>query len=239
MRRLVTYTVVASLAAGVLAGCGQAGAPGAVGARKGAAQLRGLSAQASLARQFYERVKANYAGSVAIEGDRVTLTYPDQPVSIYDFSDTPRTGKVAVTIGSFETELSMADLMASAPEEGVGTEVLPALLVPIALDMAAAGGQALIMYWIGHRGDEFDKGDAAKAVALAMALAIVPFLGEMTALGHILPVAAKLVASSNGFAAKEIMRAAAGMSGEIIELVKYLIKLRKAKKGGEAVPGVI
>jgi hypothetical protein len=29
------------------------------------------------------------------------------------------------------------------------------------------------------------------------------------------------------------------MSGEIIDLVKFLVKLRKAKKGGEATPGVI
>ena len=237
MRRLVSITVATALAAGALAGCGQAGPAGLAGARK-AAQVRGLS-QASLARQFYDRMKATYAGDVAIAGDRVTLTYPDQPVSIYDFSDAARTGKVHVTIGAFETACDVADLMADAPEGDVGAEVLPALLVPIALDMAAAGGQALIMYWIGHRGDDFDKGDAAKAVALAMALAIVPFLGEMSALGHILPIAAKLVASSNGFAAKEVMRAAAGMSGEIIELVKYLYKLRKAKKAGEGVPGII
>ncbi len=233
MRRLVTLTLVASLAGSMLAGCASTGPASPGGARKAAGALRGLGKEASIARQFYERVKQTYAGQVAIEGERVSLTYPDQPVSIYDFTDTPRTGQVRVSIGEFETALPFADLMAGAPDEGVGAEVLPVLLVPIALDMAAAGGQALVLYWLGHRGDEFDKGDATKVVALAMALSIVPFLGEMSALGHILPVAAKLIANSNGFAAREVMRAAAAMSGEIIDLVKYLLKLRKAKKGGE------
>ena len=239
MRRLVSVTLVAALASGVLVGCGQADPLGAAGARKAAAQARGFAQQGSPARQFFERIKGSYAGHVERDGDRVTLTYPDQPVSVYDFTDTARTGQVRVTIGAFETTLDFAALMIGAPEEGLGPEVLPALLVPIALDMAAAGGQALIMYWISHRGEEFDKGDAAKAVALGMALAIVPFLGEMSALGHILPVAAKLVANSNGFAAREVMRAAAAMSGEIIDLVRYLLKLRKAKKAGEGTPGII
>lgn len=242
MRRLVTWTVVASLAGSVLAGCGQAGPSGSAGpagVRRAAGALHGLAQEASLARRFYERMKPTYAGKVAIVGDRVTLSYPDQPASVYDFTDTPRTGQVLVSIGEFRTAIAVADLLAGAADEGPGAEVLPALLVPIALDMAAAGGQALVLYWLGHRGDEFDKGDAAKCVALAMALAIVPFLGEMSALGHILPVAVKLVASSNGFAAREVMRAAAALSGEILELVKFLIKLRKARQGGEGAPGII
>lgn len=236
MRRSVTLTLVAALAMGTLAGCGQAG-PGQTAAARRAAAVQ--AREASPAKQFYQRMKGMYAGEVTIAGDRVSLAYPDQPVSVYDFADTAHTGQVRVTIGEFETAMAFADLMADAPEGGAGAEILPALLVPIALDMAAAGGQALVLYWLGHRGEDFDKGDAAKCVALAMALAIVPFLGEMSALGHILPVAAKLVGSSNGFAAKEVMRAAAAMSGEIIELVRFLIKLRKSKKAGEGTPGII
>lgn len=236
MRRSVSLTLVAALTAGLVAGCGQAGPGQAAGVRRASAiQAR----EAAPARLFYQRMKATYAGEVTLQGDRVSLAYPDQPISVYDFAETPRTGQVRVIIGAFETSTTLADLMTDAPEGGAGPEVLPALLVPIALDMAAAGGQALVLYWLGHRGEDFDKGDAAKCVALAMALAIVPFLGEMTALGHIIPVAAKLVASSNGFAAKEVMRAAAAMSGEIIELVRFLIKLRKSKKAGEGTPGII
>ena len=48
-----------------------------------------------------------------------------------------------------------------------------------------------------------------------------------------------LVASSGGFGAREIARAAAAMSGEILELVKYLYKLHKAKQGGEAASPIL
>ena len=48
-------------------------------------------AEASPARAFYERMKAQYAGSVTIAEDRVTLRSPDQPASVYDFTDAART----------------------------------------------------------------------------------------------------------------------------------------------------
>lgn len=234
-------TWVLALIVATLAGCGRVPllGPGAA-APRGAAFQRGLQLEGSHAQQFYARMKGAYQGQVALEGDRVSLTSPDQPVSVYDFSETARTGKVHLTIGEFTLDLAFAELMVSAPDGETGTEVLPALLVPIAMDMAAAGGQALVIYWLRHRGDAFDKGDAAKAVGLAMALAIVPFLGEMSALGHVIPLAAKLVAACPSFEAREVMRAAAGLTGEFIDLVKVLIKLRKQKQqGGERVVGVI
>lgn len=238
MQQTVGMTLVLAVLAGSLSGCGQAVGPNAALARQ-AALTRARATEGPPARQFYERMKGHYTGSLTITGDRVTLAYPDQPAAIYDFAETARSGQVHVTIGEFQTLLPFADLMEGAADDGAGAEVLPVLLVPIALDMAAAGAQALALYWLGHRGDAFDKRDAAKAVALGMALAIVPFLGEMSALGKIVPVAAKLVAGAGGFGAREIARAAAAMSGEILDLVKYLYKLHKAKQGVESASPIL
>ena len=183
-----------------------------------------------LAGRFAELVRPTFTGTLAVLGPLVTVT-ADGLSTRYDFTNTPETGTVVVTSGEFTTELPLDELMpanAAKPAGGMQTEVLPVLLVPIATQCAIAAAKALAMYYITHRGEEFDKSDALKACVVAMGLSLIPFVGQFGTAGALVPVAAKILASSTSFAFADLAKAAVGMLDEIVPIVLMLIKSRKA-----------
>lgn len=231
MRQLLRGTLAAVLVTVTLAGCGQAPRNGiAIG--RVPAKLRGLNTQqTSHAQRFAEAVKAMFAGHVTIDGDRVTLRFEKSMETLYDFSDTAATGQVRVVADGFEAVVPFADLMEGFTPEGASAEVLPALLVPIAIQCAAAGAQALALYYFNHRGDDFVKEDALKAIVVGMGIALIPFCGQIRYINHLGPVAIKLLAASATFAAPDIARAAMSMLPNIVSAVRAILKERKQAAG--------
>jgi hypothetical protein len=232
MRTPIASLLILALAAAPLAGCGQPSLAGAPGVRM-AGKVKAKSADASaMAVRFAEAIKPSFAGQIGVKGAVVSLRF-EETVTYYDFKDTPATGVVLISADEFTTEMPLEDLMRGAAVGGQGTEALPVLLVPIATQVAIAAAKALAMYYITHRGEEFDKGDAAKATVVAMGLAMIPFVGAFGTAGQFLPVATKLLATSGSFAYKDLAKAAIGMVDEIVPLVLALIKARRAG-GAEA-----
>jgi type IV secretory pathway protease TraF len=121
--------------------------------------------------------------------------------------------------------------MESFAADGDGPEVLPALLIPIAVQMTAAAAEALALYWLDHHGAAFQKDEAVKAMVVAMGVSLVPFMAEVKYLGHLAPVAAKILAVAPAFDAVSIAKAAVPMIGEIVLALREIWKERKAAKG--------
>jgi hypothetical protein len=232
MRTPIASLLILALVATPLAGCGQTSLAGAPSMRM-AGKVKAKSTDASaLAVRFAEAIKPSFAGQIGVKGSVVSMRF-EETLTHYDFRDAPATGMVLISADEFTTEMPLEDLMRGAAVGGQGSEALPVLLVPIATQVAIAAAKALAMYYITHRGEEFDKGDAAKATVVAMGLALIPFVGAFGTAGQFLPVAAKLLATSSSFAYKDLAKAAIGMVDEIVPLVLALIKARRAG-GAEA-----
>jgi hypothetical protein len=194
------------------------------------AKARAVDASpAGLASRFADLMRPNFTGTLTVEGAVVTLS-ADEIATRYDFSNAPTTGMVKVSADDFSTEESLEQLMQGATVKagGMTTELLPVLLVPIATQVAIAAAKALAMYYITHRGEDFDKSDAAKACVVAMGLALIPFVGPLGTVGQFVPVAAKILQVAPSFAYADLAKAAIGMLDEIVPLVLMLIKARKA-----------
>jgi hypothetical protein len=212
----------------MLAGCGKPMPTGA-GLRQGQRLAARNTDAASLAGRFADAVKANFTGGVTVRGAIVTLSFDDgNPSTSYDFTRTPENGHVVVTSEDFSTDVPVEELMKGAAT--AGTEVLPALLAPIAIQVCTAAAKSLALYYITHRGDDFDKSEAVKVTVVAMGLALIPFVGQVGAVGQLAPVAVKLLASSSSFAYKDLAKAAVGMMDEIVPIVVLLVKKYKDQK---------
>lgn len=226
MRTPIATLLVLALAM-PLAGCGKPLPAGAPTARQ-ATKVRAKSVEgAILAQRFADAMKPGFNGILRVQGALVHLEF-DGATTTYDFTTTAQSGQVRIISDEFSAELPLEDLMRGAAVGGQGAEVLPVLLVPIATQVAIAAAKALAMYYITHRGEEFDKGDAAKATVVAMGLALIPFVGQMGTVGSFVPLAAKLIATSSSFGYKDLAKAAIGMVDEIVPLVLALIKARRA-----------
>lgn len=231
MRTPIASLLVLALASAPLAGCGRSVPVGAAAVRT-AVKTRAKAVDKSptgLANQFADLMRPNFTGTLTVEGPVVSLS-ADDLTTRYDFTETPTTGTVTVSSDDFSTEVPLDQLMQGATVRagGMTTEVLPVLLVPIATQVAIAAAKALAMYYITHRGEDFDKSDAAKACVVAMGLALVPFVGSFGAVGQFVPVAAKILEVAPSFAYKDIARAAIGMLDQIVPIVLMLIKARKS-----------
>lgn len=225
MRKPLSALLILALTA-PLAACGQA-APIGLGLERQGTRLDRRSADgATHADRFAEALRTTFRGKLRRTGEVVTLESEDIIVH-YDFSRADETGQVRITSEGFETEMALSEVLAGAKSGEVGTEALPVLLVPIATQVAIAAAKALAMYYITHRGEEFDKSDAIKVTVVAMTLAVVPFVGSLGTFGQFVPIAGKLLASSSSFAFKDLAKAAVSMVDEIVPLVVWLIKQRK------------
>lgn len=231
MRKPVACLLIAALSAVLLAGCGRPAPTGLAGARAPQRlSARNTADAPTLANRFAEALRATYTGAITVRGAVVTLSFEGTPATVYDFSRTPETGQVAVTSEDFETDVALEELMKGAATGGATAEVLPALLVPIAIQVCTAAAKSLALYAITHRGDEFDKGEAVKVTVVAMGLALIPFIGQVGTVGQLAPLAVKLLASSSSFAYKDLAKAAVGMIDEILPVVVMLVKKHRSKK---------
>lgn len=174
MARRTTAVVLATSMLGLsLAGCGApatqlAGAPSAV-----KAQARTYTS-AQLALKFARQIEAQTGKMPEVRGSQVIIRTAEGEDAVYDFSNTPSSGKVVFRAGDLTTEFEWA------PGDQVNTKAIPAIVVAIAVKMVWGGTKAFLKYWLTHPGDKFVKKDCVKLVVFGMVaegLTAIPVVG--------------------------------------------------------------
>lgn len=98
-------------------------------------------------------------GTVSVSGSRVTVEgLADVPV-VYDFSETPRTNQVQIQVGEYRDVVRRDEL--AQPD-------VAWMAIKLATRMVYGGAKAYIWYWRNHKGDQYNREDAVKAVVYGM-----------------------------------------------------------------------
>lgn len=160
----------AALAASMtLTACGRATGPiAATPGTPGAMRAASAAEAKAKAERFAAAIRTSFKGQVTVSKALVTLSAPDAAPVRYDFTKTPATGLVVVSMEGYETAVPEAKLMDSATR-------LPQIVVTIAIHMLLGGAKALVIYYIKHPKD-FDKKEATRAVLVGMGKALVSFV---------------------------------------------------------------
>ncbi|MNX66481.1 hypothetical protein D3C86_975760 [compost metagenome] len=208
-----------------LAGCGLSptGSPLSGGAD---ALSEAQSAKSErLAREFAQKVQVRFEGPVVVKGDVVTLHYQLMAPTVYDFSKAPRKGTVRISSKDYDLELPLDKVM-----QTVEIDMLPAFVVPIAIEMAIGAAKGLSIYWLTHRGEAFNRQEAIKATAVGMAASLIPFASGIPIVDQLLPLAVSILATSKSLHYKDIAASAMGKVDQIVALISSIQWPRKSKK---------
>jgi hypothetical protein len=230
MRRITAALLALSLSATALAGCGQTvtQAPANRAAIAGAQALGNPSAPASqLSKEFESRLAEQYGAKVSRKGTAVTLQNGDSR-TIYEFSATPRTGKVRVSSGEYTFELSHAKLIEGGKTGEMNAEVLPAMLIPIAIQVGLGASMGVANYWLHHRGDAFKRDEAIKAAVEGMLVALIPITREIKYAQYLVPLAVAIVKSANSLNYKDLAKAAMASIDDIVRVLIAIIRDMKS-----------
>lgn len=163
--RLLAAALAASL---TLTACGRTGLTTAQPGTPGAVRVASAAEANAKAERFAAAIRKSFKGQVTVVKAVVTLSAPDTSPVRYDFTKTPATGLVAVSMEGYETLVPESKLMDSATR-------LPQIVVTIAIQMLLGGAKALVIYYIKHPKD-FDKKEATRAVLVGMGKALVQFV---------------------------------------------------------------
>lgn len=220
MRTRISLLVILTFLASSLTGCGQVMHTPLSTADATASQAMSQKSDA-MARAFAVKVRQRFEGNVNTRGSVVTLHYHLMAPTTYDFGKTPRNGLVKVSTKDFTLDLPLDKVM----QEGE-IDALPALLVPIAIEVALGAAKGLSIYWLTHRGEAFNKQEAIKATAVGMLASLIPFVGHIPVLDQLLPLAVNVLSASKSLHYKDIAQAALGLVDEIVIVISQL-KWRK------------
>jgi len=219
--RFISLLLSTALLASILAGCGREPLPTARIASEATMQAEGEKAD-KLARDFAIGMRRRSDVYVTESGPVVTLHYQLMPSTLYDFSKTPRKGTVRVSSKDFEIEMPLDKVMQS-----IEVDALPALVVPIAIEVAIGAAKGLSIYWLTHRGEKFNKQEAIKATAVGMLASLIPFVGQVPILNDLLPLAVNILAASKSLHYKDIAQAALDMVDDIVIVLSNIHWPRK------------
>lgn len=223
LRTFTTVLLTLSLTTLSLTGCGQlapsTGAPGAT-------EMGARAHTNAKAMEFAQLLKAQGYKKVSVKGNRVTLTTSDFE-TVYDFSKTAKTGTVRVSAGEYDFEVSYVKLVETA-ELGEPTDILPAVLVPIAIQVAVGGAIKLAHYAITHRGDKFNKDEAIKATVEGMLTALVPVVRDVKYAQYLVPLALALITKAPSLNYKDLVATAKNMLDDIVQVIYQMLRDAKA-----------
>jgi hypothetical protein len=216
MRNRISLLVMTTFLASSLTGCGQlANTPLASSV---ATDVQATSQKSdAMARAFAVEMQKRFDGLVSTRGSVVTLRYQLMAPTVYDFGKTPRTGLVKVSTKDYDVELPLDKVMQ------VGEfDALPALVIPIAIEVALGAAKGLSIYWLTHRGEAFNKQEAIKATAVGMLAALIPFVGNIPVLDQLFPLAVNVLSASKTLHYKDIAQGALGLVDEIVIVISQL-----------------
>jgi len=216
MRNRISLLLIASILATSLTGCGQLVQSPLNPVT--ASEVEATSAKSdAMARAFAIDMQKRFNGTVSTRGSVVTVRYQLMAPTVYDFSKTPRSGKVKISTKDYEVEMPLDKVM----QQGE-IDALPALVIPIAIEVALGAAKGLSVYWLTHRGDKFNKQEAIKATAVGMLASLIPFVGNIPVLDQLFPLAVSVLSASNSLHYKDIAQAALGMVDEIVIVISQI-----------------
>lgn len=230
MRSITTLVLTAALCSVSLTGCGQyATTPAAV--QGGQLQAAGYTFQSEHVKDFARILEEQGYNYVKARGYKVTVK-TEGVETVYDFGRTAKTGLVRVSAQGYLMEIRYEKLV-EMTEQGA-TDVLPAMLAPIAIQVAVGGAIKLAHYAFTHRGDKFNKDEAIKACVEGMLLALVPVVRDVKYAQFLVPLAATLVSRAKSLRFKDLAETATGMLEQIVSVIWQMIQsenitLRKGK----------
>ncbi|MNX29115.1 hypothetical protein D3C86_592400 [compost metagenome] len=216
MRNRISLLVMTTFLASSLTGCGQLAQSPLASSVASDVQATSQKSDA-MARAFAIEMQKRFDGLVSTRGSVVTLRYQLMAPTVYDFGKTPRTGLVKVSTKDYEVELPLSKVMQ------VGEfDALPALVIPIAIEVALGAAKGLSIYWLTHRGEAFNKQEAIKATAVGMLAALIPFVGNIPVLDQLFPLAVNVLSASKTLHYKDIAQGALGLVDEIVIVISQL-----------------
>jgi predicted small lipoprotein YifL len=216
MRNRISLLLITTFLASSLTGCGQLVQsplnPMAASEVEAASQKSD-----AMAREFALQIQKRFTGLVSTRGSVVTLRYQLMAPTVYDFSKTPKSGLVKVSTKDYEVEMPLSKVM----QQGE-FDALPALVIPIAIEVALGAAKGLSIYWLTHRGDKFNKQEAIKATAVGMLASLIPFVGNIPVLDQVFPLAVSVLSASKTLHYKDIAEAALGLVDEIVIVISQI-----------------
>lgn len=224
MRKPIAALLSLSLAATALAGCGQS-PTGVPDTRAAVEATASASKDATLAKDFANLLKSQGYKHVTRRGTRVTLK-TDGVATTYNFDSTAVSGLVRVESGDFGTWLSHKKLVETI--QAGPADILPAALVPIAIQVALGGAIKLAHYAITHRGENFKKDEAVKAMVEGMLAAAIPIVRDVKYAQYLVPLALAILKASKSLDYKDIAKAATEMIDDIVRVLWQMIQAAKA-----------
>jgi hypothetical protein len=236
MRAFTAALLALSVSATALSGCGQSVSPVAAQAQAGQAQAQGRHAApaSQLAREFAEQLSAKYGDKLTHKGTTVTLSADKTSRTIYEFARTPATGKVRVSSGEYTFEIAHAKLLEGGKSGEMNAEVLPAMLVPIAIQVGLGAAVSVANYWIHHRGENFKRDEAIKAAVEGMLAAMIPITRDLKYARFLAPLALALVKSAASLNYKDLAKAAMDNLDDIVKTLIAIIHDMKSSANDEA-----
>jgi hypothetical protein len=185
------------------------------------------------AMQFEGLVKGQFLGQVTLTGTVVTLKGTKNAPVVYDFVDAPRTGLVRVTSDGFSTTVSNEKLLETVSASAGTDKLLPAMIIPIAIDVAIGGAKALAIYWLTHRTD-FNRDDAIKACVVGMVSALLDFVPYGVYFEWLVPIAVNIISQVKTGDFKEIAAIAMKDVDKVVEVVKKILHAQAQAKVARA-----
>jgi hypothetical protein len=219
-------TTCGLIAVMMLAGCGHTPVVTPSSQLSGAAHTASVVLDANgRAAQFAGLVKGQFLGQVTVAGASVTLTGTKSAPVVYNFTQAPTTGLVAVASQGFSTTVSNQKLIETVSSPTGTDKFLPAMIIPIAIDVAFAGAKALAFYWLTHRND-FNRDDAIKACVVGMASALLDFVPYGVYFEWLVPIAVNIISQVKVGDLKEIAAIALKDLDKIVEVIKKILHAR-------------
>lgn len=156
-QRCISLALAVSFLALPLAGCGQMAMPSQAVQPQVQAQTVRPSADV-LAGRFARAWQGDADFQATVQGQRVLVQGPDGIRLIYDFTLTPTTGLVRLTVGNQTTDLPYVD----NAQDGSW------MIAKIAVRMVYGGVKAYYKYKKTHTGPDYNQEDLVKAVLYGM-----------------------------------------------------------------------
>lgn len=166
----------------------------------------------SLARAFASSLRLP-VDQVTVDGSTVRILGVADVPMVYDFSQAAMTGRVDVRVGDYRTQIERREL--------AGTDVAW-MAIKLATRMVWGGAKAYFWYWRTHKGDQYVREDAVKAVIYGMLASGVAGLPGGFLWKRLLPIVWKWVVGEEPIKKKTLSEIFTRFMRDVKEIAKII-----------------
>lgn len=165
-----------------------------------------------MAAAFADKLQRSH-DHVRLEGTTVQIDGVADLPMVYDFAQTAQTGQVQVQVGDYRTTVDYREL--------AETDVAW-MAVKLATRMVWGGAKAYVWYWRTHKGDQYSREDAVKAVIYGMLANGVSGLPGGFLWKRLLPIVWKWVVGEDPIKKKTLKEVFARFMQDVKEVAKII-----------------